>query len=49
MAAKAHRARHRELCELLDEANWRYYVLDAPTLSDEEYDELTRAHLRGER
>ena len=39
--AKA-RARHRELCGILEEANHRYYVLDAPTLSDAEYDELFR-------
>ncbi|MDF5753406.1 NAD-dependent DNA ligase LigA [Spongiactinospora sp. TRM90649] len=32
------RERHAELAELLDEASWRYYVLDAPTASDAEYD-----------
>ncbi|GLW24526.1 DNA ligase 1 [Microbispora amethystogenes] len=32
------RERHAELAELLDEANWRYYVLDSPTVSDAEYD-----------
>ncbi len=26
----------------LNEANWRYYVLDAPTISDAEYDRLLR-------
>jgi DNA ligase (NAD+) len=43
--------RHAELAELADEANWRYYVLDAPTVSDGEYDawmrelrELEEAH-----
>ncbi|GLW06152.1 DNA ligase 1 [Microtetraspora sp. NBRC 13810] len=30
--------RHAELAELIDEANWRYYVLDAPTASDADYD-----------
>ncbi len=36
------RERHRRLCERLDEANHRYYVLDDPTLSDDEYDGLLR-------
>ncbi|WP_214409541.1 NAD-dependent DNA ligase LigA [Sphaerisporangium fuscum] len=34
--------RHAELAELADEANWRYYVLDAPTVSDGEYDSWMR-------
>jgi len=34
--------RHRELCEILEEANHRYYVLDQPTLADAEYDLLLR-------
>ncbi|WP_018655367.1 NAD-dependent DNA ligase LigA [Actinomadura flavalba] len=34
--------RHRELAERLDEAGYRYYVLDQPTLSDAEYDGLMR-------
>jgi DNA ligase (NAD+) len=32
-----------ELRALIDEANYRYYVLDAPTLPDSEYDRLLRA------
>ncbi|GLX07325.1 DNA ligase 1 [Microbispora sp. NBRC 16548] len=32
------RERHAELTELLEDANWRYYVLDSPTVSDAEYD-----------
>ncbi|WP_432934634.1 NAD-dependent DNA ligase LigA [Microbispora sp. CA-135349] len=32
------RERHAELSELLEDANWRYYVLDSPTVSDAEYD-----------
>ncbi|POM24627.1 DNA ligase [Actinomadura rubteroloni] len=35
-------ARHAELTERIDEANYRYYVLDRPTLSDAEYDDLMR-------
>ena len=35
-------SRHAELCQLLGEANHRYYVLDDPDLSDAEYDELLR-------
>ncbi|WP_307848343.1 NAD-dependent DNA ligase LigA [Microbispora oryzae] len=45
------RERHAVLAELLDEANWRYYVLDSPTVSDAQYDlwmreilELEEAH-----
>ena len=34
--------RHAALCALLEDANYRYYILDDPTLSDAEYDE----HLR---
>ncbi|WP_113700093.1 NAD-dependent DNA ligase LigA [Nonomuraea lactucae] len=30
--------RHAELCELVEEARWRYYVLDQPTVSDAEFD-----------
>ncbi|NDU73572.1 NAD-dependent DNA ligase LigA [Actinomadura sp. DSM 109109] len=36
------RRRHKELSERLDEANYRYYVLDQPTLSDAEYDRMMR-------
>ncbi|MFC4060772.1 NAD-dependent DNA ligase LigA [Planomonospora corallina] len=34
--------RHAELSELVEEANWRYYVLDAPTVSDAQYDAWMR-------
>jgi DNA ligase (NAD+) len=34
--------RHAELCQDIDDANYRYYVLDDPTLSDAEYDRLMR-------
>ncbi|GAT67578.1 NAD-dependent DNA ligase LigA [Planomonospora sp. ID91781] len=34
--------RHAELSELVEEANWRYYVLDAPTASDAQYDTWMR-------
>jgi len=30
--------RHAELCRLIEDANYRYYVLDDPDLSDAEYD-----------
>ena len=36
------RERHRELSEQVDDARWRYYVLDAPTLSDADFDALLR-------
>ncbi|MGI5287337.1 NAD-dependent DNA ligase LigA [Nonomuraea polychroma] len=31
--------RHAELSELVEEARWRYYVLDQPTVSDAQFDE----------
>ena len=34
--------RHAELTEKLNEARWRYHVLDAPTISDGEFDEGMR-------
>ncbi|WP_131738607.1 NAD-dependent DNA ligase LigA [Actinomadura roseirufa] len=36
------RQRHRELSERIDEGNYRYYVLDRPTLTDAEYDRMMR-------
>ncbi len=32
------RERHQELVEQVEEARWRYYVLDDPTLSDADFD-----------
>src|SRR5215207_537163 len=32
------RERHREISEQVDDARWRYYVLDDPTLSDADFD-----------
>ncbi|TDD01783.1 NAD-dependent DNA ligase LigA [Nonomuraea diastatica] len=34
--------RHAELSELVEEARWRYYVLDQPTASDAQFDEWFR-------
>src|SRR5690606_15612109 len=34
--------RHAELAKLVDEHSYRYYVLDAPTISDAEFDALMR-------
>jgi DNA ligase (NAD+) len=34
--------RHAELSQDLDDANYRYYVLDSPTISDADYDRLMR-------
>ncbi|MET8863192.1 NAD-dependent DNA ligase LigA [Nonomuraea sp. NPDC004580] len=31
--------RHAELSDLVDDARWRYYVLDQPTVSDAQFDE----------
>lgn len=36
------RQRHLELSQEIDEANYRYYVLDQPTLTDAEYDRRMR-------
>ena len=36
------RQRLQELTELLNKANYQYYVLDAPTMQDFEYDKLLR-------
>jgi DNA ligase (NAD+) len=36
------RRRHGELSQELDDANYRYYVLDSPTISDGDYDRLMR-------
>jgi DNA ligase (NAD+) len=36
------RQRHAELSEIIDDARWRYYILDAPTLSDAEFDQRLR-------
>jgi DNA ligase (NAD+) len=37
------RERHQQLAEEIDEARWRYYVLDDPTLSDADFDHRMRA------
>ena len=42
MSATEPAARIQELRRLLDEANHRYHVLDAPTISDRDYDRLFR-------
>ncbi|MCL2784783.1 MAG: NAD-dependent DNA ligase LigA [Propionibacteriaceae bacterium] len=34
------RARHEELCLLLNHYRWEYYVLDAPTIPDADFDAL---------
>jgi DNA ligase (NAD+) len=36
------RAEHQEIAERVEEARWRYYMLDDPTLSDAEFDRLMR-------
>ncbi|MDF9715994.1 NAD-dependent DNA ligase LigA [Nocardioides sp. ChNu-153] len=36
------RERHRVLAEQLEDARWRYYVLDSPTMSDAEFDARMR-------
>ena len=34
--------RHADLSERVNDARWRYYVLDAPTISDGEFDAMMR-------
>ena len=36
------RARHQELSEQIEDARWRYYVLDDPTLDDADFDQRLR-------
>ncbi|HSE71174.1 MAG TPA: NAD-dependent DNA ligase LigA [Nocardioidaceae bacterium] len=36
------REEHQEIAEQVEEARWRYYVKDAPTISDAEFDALMR-------
>jgi DNA ligase (NAD+) len=36
------RERHRDLAEQIEDASYRYYVLDRPTLSDAEYDQMMK-------
>jgi len=36
------REEHAEVAEMVEEARWRYYVKDSPTLSDAEFDTLMR-------
>src|SRR3954470_3515081 len=36
------REEHQRLAEVVEDARWRYYVLDAPTLSDAEFDKAVR-------
>ncbi len=38
----AARTQHARLSEVLDDARWRYHVLDAPTISDGEFDRVMR-------
>lgn len=37
------REEHRRLAEEIEDARWRYYVLDSPTLSDADFDQRLRA------
>lgn len=41
-ASPEDRERHQELSEKVEDARWRYYVLDEPTLSDAEFDVAMR-------
>src|SRR3954451_2573108 len=36
------REEHQRLAEVVEDARWRYYVLDAPTLSDADFDKAMR-------
>ncbi|MFZ0529184.1 MAG: NAD-dependent DNA ligase LigA, partial [Propionicimonas sp.] len=42
MTDDATRARHAELSAQITDHRWRYYVMDAPTVSDAEFDALLR-------
>ena len=34
--------RHQQLCDLLNQYRWEYYVLDAPTIPDADFDQMMR-------
>ena len=36
------RDEHQQLSEEIEDARWRYFVLDAPTLDDADYDKRMR-------
>ncbi|MCW2867701.1 MAG: ligase, NAD-dependent, partial [Marmoricola sp.] len=36
------RQEHRTLAEQVEDARWRYYVLDDPTLDDAAFDQMMR-------
>jgi len=36
------RQQHREIADVVEDARWRYYVLDDPTLSDADFDKAMR-------
>src|SRR6188768_2504717 len=36
------RAEHQQLAEEIEEARWRYFVLDSPTIDDAVYDKTMR-------
>lgn len=42
-ATEEARERHRLLSEEIEDARWRYYVLDSPTLDDADFDQRMRA------
>lgn len=42
-ATEEAREQHRRLSEEIEDARWRYYVLDSPTLSDADFDQRMRA------
>ncbi|HTW14562.1 MAG TPA: NAD-dependent DNA ligase LigA [Nocardioides sp.] len=42
-ATEDSREQHRRLSEEIEDARWRYYVLDSPTLSDADFDQRLRA------
>ncbi|WP_244932078.1 NAD-dependent DNA ligase LigA [Nocardioides sp. W7] len=42
-ATEEAREQHRRLAEEIEDARWRYYVLDSPTLSDADFDQRLRA------
>ncbi|MDQ6687876.1 MAG: NAD-dependent DNA ligase LigA [Actinomycetota bacterium] len=41
-SAEGARAEHQQLAERVEEARWRYYVMDAPSVSDADFDQQMR-------
>ena len=44
-ATDAAREEHKQLVEEVEEARWRYYVLDSPSIDDADFDARLNAYI----